>query len=154
MQSEHVAREGQLRPRAGERVKVGRSELVWREILSDDYRLDFNQIVGRQTQFSVAYAVCYLHSPTVQTNLVLKIGSNDQAKLFLNEREVYRITNPQSLGPDRDTVSGIELKAGLNVLVFKVVNERVDWSGSIRITDATGQPVNGLRMTLDPETRD
>ena len=55
--------------------------------------------------------------------------------------------------PERDTVSGIELKAGLNVLVFKVVNERVDWGGSVRITDAAGQVVKGLRVTLDPGTR-
>src|SRR5580765_2087204 len=32
---------------------------------------------------------------------------------------------------DQTTVSGIALKAGLNVLVFKVVNELVDWGGSV-----------------------
>jgi hypothetical protein len=152
LQAEQVARESRLRPRVGEKVKARQGELVWRQ--SEDYLLDFNKIVGRETQFSVAYAVCYIKSQTAQTNLVLKIGSDDQAKIFLNEREVYRSTNPQSGEPDRHTVAGIELKAGLNVLIFKVVNERVGWSGSIRITDAAGQPVKGLRVTLDPETRD
>ena len=109
--------------------------------------------MGRETTFSVAYAVCYLESPSAQTNLALRIGSNDQAKIFLNEREVYRSTKTQDWEPERDTVSGIELKAGLNVLVFKVVNELVGWEGSVRISDAAGQSVKGLRVTLDPGTR-
>jgi hypothetical protein len=150
LQREQLAREGQLRPRVNQRIKAGRNELVWREIASEDYLLDFNQIAGREAPFSVAYAVCYVESPSPQTNLVLQIGSDDQSKVFLNEREVYRTTNAYGWEADRDTVSGIDLKAGLNVLVFKVVNQGGGWAGSIRITDATGQPVNGLRLTLPP----
>jgi hypothetical protein len=44
----------------------------------------------------------------------------------------------------------VSLKAGLNVLVFKVVNELGPWQGSIRITAAAGQPLEGIRVTLDP----
>ena len=36
---------------------------------------------------------------------------------------------------------GIELRAGLNVLVFKVVNALRDWQGSVRLTDAAGLPL-------------
>ena len=148
---EQLPRESQLRPRNGDRVRVGQTDLVWREVPPEDYLLDFNQIAGHETEFSVAYAVCYLHSDAPQSGVTLKIGSDDQAKIFLNEREVYRITNPQTWEPDRDTVSGIELQAGLNVLVFKVVNELRDWDGSIRITDAAGQALKGIRVSLDPE---
>jgi hypothetical protein len=49
----------------------------------------------------------------------------------------------------RKMVIGVELKAGLNRLVFKVVNETFGWTGSIRFTDSAGQPVKGLRVTLD-----
>jgi hypothetical protein len=35
--------------------------------------------------------------------------------------------------------------------VFKVVNETSDWVGSIRFTDAQGNPVKGIKVTLDPE---
>jgi WD40 repeat protein len=151
LQVEQVVHENRLRPRVGERVKAGRGELVWRE--SENYHLDFNRIMGRETPFSVAYAVCYLESPSTQTNLALRIGSDDQAKIFLNEHEVYRSTKTQDWEPERNTVSGIELKAGLNVLVFKVVNELVGWEGSVRISDAAGQSVKGLRVTLDPGPR-
>ena len=61
LQVEQVVHENRLRPRVGERVKAGRDEFVWRE--SENYHLDFNQIMGRETPFSVAYAVCYLVSP-------------------------------------------------------------------------------------------
>ena len=98
-------------------------------------------------------AVCYLDGPVTQANLVLRIGSDDQAKIFLNECEVYRSTKTLGWEPERDTVSGIEPKAGLNVLVFKVVNELLSWGGSVRISDAAGQSVKGLRVTLDPGPR-
>jgi hypothetical protein len=51
-------------------------------------------------------------------------------------------------------VSGVDLKAGLNVLVFKVANSIMDWAGSVRLLDAAGQPVKGIRVTLDPEGKD
>jgi hypothetical protein len=45
---------------------------------------------------------------------------------------------------------GVALKAGLNVLVFKLVNESANWQGSVWITDSAGQPLNGIRVTLTP----
>ena len=49
---------------------------------------------------------------------------------------------------------GIALNAGLNVLVFKVANEALEWKGSVRFTDAAGQSLKGVRVTLDPEAKD
>jgi hypothetical protein len=51
-------------------------------------------------------------------------------------------------------VAGMELKAGTNVLVFKVVNEVDKWLGSVRVADADGNPLKGIRVTLDPEAKD
>jgi hypothetical protein len=42
------------------------------------------------------------------------------------------------------------LKAGLNTLVFKVVKESEGCRASLRFTDAAGQPVNGIQVTLTP----
>jgi len=47
-------------------------------------------------------------------------------------------------------VPDITLNAGLNVLVFKVVNELANWQGSIRFTDAQGNPVKGIKVVLTP----
>jgi hypothetical protein len=51
-------------------------------------------------------------------------------------------------------VSGVNLKAGLNVLVFKVANGTGGWGGSVRLLAAAGQPVKGIKVTLNPEGKD
>jgi hypothetical protein len=48
-------------------------------------------------------------------------------------------------------VSDIALQAGLNVILFKVVIVKGDWAGSIQLTDAEGNPVKGIKVTLTPE---
>ena len=65
-----------------------------------------------------------------------------------------QIAFPRRFYAEQDKVPGIVLNAGLNVLVFKVVNETRDWKGSIRFTDAAGQPLKGIKVTLDPEGKD
>jgi len=82
------------------------------------------------------------------------VGSDDEAKVYLNGTQVYKAPLGRGFVPDEDKVPDIHLTAGLNVLVFKVVNESGEWAGGIRFTDAQGNPVKGLRVTLDPEAKD
>jgi WD40 repeat protein/tRNA A-37 threonylcarbamoyl transferase component Bud32 len=154
LDQEQVTPEPGLRPRANERVKVGAGALVWNALRQEDYLLDFNRLLGKETQWSVAYAVCYIQSAAAQAGLMMKVGSDDEAKIYLNGREIYRNETARACVPDQDEVTGIDLKAGLNVLLFKVVNEALGWQGSVRFTDAAGQPLKGVRVTLDPEAKD
>ena len=147
-----IPQEAYLHPRAGDRIKLGQGELKWGEVRQ--YLIGFNQLLGQQTEWSVAYAVCYLQSDADRTGLRMEMGSDDQAKIYLNGKEIYRNVAAREFVPDQDVVAGVELKAGLNVLVFKVVNETEAWQGSIRITDAQGHPVRGIKVTLDPEAKD
>jgi hypothetical protein len=150
LQGEQIPHEANLKPQAGERVNMGQGERVWRAVQLPDYRIDFNYLSGQPTSWSVAYAVCYIQSETEQSGLLMKVGSDDEAKVYLNGTEIYRRGELRSFVPDQDVVAGVRLKAGLNVLVFKVVNETSAWAGSIRFTDAAGQPVKGIRVTLVP----
>jgi hypothetical protein len=156
LQEEQVAQEGDLRPHVGERSKAGQNELVWRQVKLEDYLLDFNGLVGAMTEWSVAYAVAYIQSEAAQTNVVLKVGSNDQARVYLNGKLIHQWVGVggRVYGADQDVVAGMELKAGTNVLVFKVVNEVDKWLGSVRFADADGNPLKGIRVTLDPEAKD
>jgi WD40 repeat protein/serine/threonine protein kinase len=154
LDQEQVSPESGLRPRASDRVKVGAGELVWNAPRQEDYLLDFNQLLGKQTEWSVAYAVCYIQSDAAQAGVVMKVGSDDQAKIYINGKEIYRNEIGRACVPDQDEVAGIELRAELNVLVFKVVNGINDWQGSVRFTDAAGQPPKGIRVTLDPDGKD
>ena len=58
-------------------------------------------------------------------------AADDEAKVYLNGKQVYTNAFPRRFNAEEDKVPDIALNAGLNVLVFKVVNETRDWQGSI-----------------------
>ncbi len=151
LEKEQIPQEAQLRPRAGQRVNLGRNAWVWRGVQLKDYRINFHKLLGEPPIFggSVAYTVCYLQSETDQAGLLLKVGCDTRSKVYLNGREIYRDDQNAAYVPDQHVVAGVQLKAGFNVLVFKVVSG-VRWLGSVRFTDAAGQPVKGLKVTLTP----
>jgi WD40 repeat protein len=154
LDQEQIPDEAGLFPRADQHVTVANKDLTWMAVKQDDYRVGFRRLLrfpAPDTNHSVAYAVTYIRADTARTNLLLKVGSDDQAKVYLNGGQVYRSVEPRSWQPDQDRVPGIALQAGLNVLVFKVVNQTVDWAGSVWITDADGNSVPGVSVTLDPD---
>jgi len=151
---EQIDGEGQLRPKAGEARSILSGELKWREVALTNEVIDFNALLGHETTQSVAYAVCYLRSEAERRRLQMLVGSSDEAKIYLNGKQVYTNASPRPFYAEQDKVPDIALNAGLNVLVFKVVNEAADWQGSIRFTDAQGNPVQGIKMTLDPKGKD
>ena len=154
MDTEQIEGEGRLRPKAGEGTVMVSGELKWQEVAQEDYVIDFNVILGDVTQQSVAYAVCYIRSEVEQRGLRMLVGSDDEAKVYLNGKQIHKYPVGWGFVADRDTVPDIALNAGLNVLVFKVVNEFVDWKGSIRFADTQGNPVKGIQVTLNPEAKD
>ncbi len=151
LRAEQVAPESQLRPRAGQRIKVGAAEFTWRAVEQADYRLDFNGLAGAVAEWHVGYTVAYVRSETDQRDVALKVGSDDQCRVYLNGRLVHQSLAVRGYEEDKDVVGGLDLKAGVNVLVFKVVNEVAGWEGSVRLTDPDGNPLKGIRVVLDPE---
>jgi WD40 repeat protein/tRNA A-37 threonylcarbamoyl transferase component Bud32 len=152
---EQIHGEGALRARAGEQVKVDANDLVWSELRQEDYLIDFIRVLGEQADYSVAYAVSYIQSEGDKAGLMMMVGSDDQSKVYLNGKQLLDSgSSPRNYARDRDVVKGVELKAGLNVLVFKVVNVNGPWLGSVRFADAEGQPVKGISVTLDPGARE
>jgi len=154
MATEQIPGEARLRPKAGEGAVLESGDWKWQETAQGDYVIDFNEVLGELTQQSVAYAVCYVRSEVEQRGLRMLVGSDDEAKVYLNGKQIHTCTVGRGFVPDRDAVPDIALNAGLNVLVFKVVNEFVDWKGSIRFTDPQGSPVKGIQVTLDPDATD
>src|SRR2546430_14431563 len=57
---EQIKGEADLRPKAGDKLKVGGKELTWKKNATAGHLLDFNAILGSQTEDSVAYAVSYI----------------------------------------------------------------------------------------------
>ena len=112
-----------MRPRLGERVLVGGRELVWQEHRSPEAVVDFNAVLGRVAERSVAYAVCYVESDQARDGLWLQVGGDDQAEVYLNGQEIYQCRLSNRPLWSLDTVGPVALKQGINVLLFKVVNE-------------------------------
>jgi hypothetical protein len=144
-----VTDEAKLRPKAGDKVKAGDKEIAWKEHKATDGFFDFNAFLGAQTENSVGYAVTYLVAPEEMKGLQMKTGSDDQCKVFINGKEVFKFTEPRALEKDQDTTE-VTLQKGVNVIVFKVVNEGIDWSGSLRFFKGD-QPVKNLKAQLTPE---
>ena len=105
---------------------------------------------GKVTEDSVAYAVCYIHTDAALPDIQLRTGSDDQAVVYLNGKQVLKQTEDRELTKD-DDITDVSLQKGVNVLVFKVVNEKEDWSGCARFTDKNGQVIKKLKVTSAPE---
>jgi hypothetical protein len=144
LDKEQVPGEARLKPKAGDKVKVGGKELVWKEHVSPDHLLDFNAVLGGQTEDSVAYAVTFVVAPEELRGIKMKTGSDDQAKVYLNGKEVFKYAEERAADKDQDTTE-VTLRKGVNVLVAKVVNVKVDWSFCVRFTDRDDKPLMNLK---------
>jgi hypothetical protein len=144
LDKQQVKDEAKLKPKAGAKVKVGSKELAWKEHTCKDHLLDFNALLGGQTEDSVAYAVTFIVAPEDLKGVKMKTGSDDQAKVYLNGKEVFKNADARPLEKDQDSTE-VTLKKGVNVLVAKVVNEKVDWSFCVRFLDKDDKPLTKLR---------
>jgi hypothetical protein len=147
---EQVPGEAKLRPKEGDKVKVDNKELTWKKHKCDSHLLDLNAFLGQQTEDSVGYAVCYLIADEKMDNLTMKTGSDDQAKVYLNGKEVFKNEEARATDKDQDSTPNLTLTKGVNTIVFKIVNEKMDWSGCLRFTDKNGKPIKNIKVMLKP----
>jgi WD40 repeat protein/serine/threonine protein kinase len=147
---EQLKGEARLQPRAGDCVPAGSQNISWNAYHGEEPILDFNRIVGKQSDYSVAYAVCYVISATERHDLLLQVGSDDCAKVYLNGQQVYKYLGLNPLFA-LDPIGPVTLLKGRNVLILKVVNEKYDWFGCARFVDREGNPVPDLQVRLTPD---
>ncbi len=153
LERQQLPDEAQLRPRPGEGVAIGGQRWVWQEHRSPQAVVDFNAAAGRVADRSVVYAACYIESDRARDGLWLQVSSDDQSKVYLNGREIYQYRQTRNISWNvswLETVRPVSLKRGVNVLLFKVVNETGQWEGCARLVDDAGRPVQGLRVKLTP----
>ena len=147
---QQIPDEAKLQPKEGDKVKSGDKNLAWKPYKAEGHLLDFNAFLGQKTENSVGYAVCYLLADREMKDITLKTGSDDQAKVYLNGKEVFKNEEARPADKDQDSTPNLTLKKGANVLVFKIVNETEDWTGCLRFTDKDGKPITDLKVTLKP----
>ena len=146
---EQIKGEAGLKPKAGTKVKVGDKGMVWQKKATAGHLLDFNSILGSTTEDSVAYAVTYIVSPKELKGIKMKTGSDDQCKVYLNGKEVFKYADERGADKDQDTTE-VSLREGTNVLVAKVINAKADWAFCVRFTDTNDQPLKNLTAKTVP----
>jgi len=151
IEKNQIPDEGLLKPKAGDKVTVRGKELTWKKVKATDYFLDLNAICNAETEKTVGYAVTYVRADEQRKNLRLKMGSNDEGKVFLNGKLLLKTSEARALDQDSDTARDVTLNKGINVVVFKIFNEGgSDWQGCLRFTDASDKAVTNLVIRLEP----
>jgi hypothetical protein len=81
----------------------------------------------------VVYALTYVYSPKEQT-VPFFIGTDDGGKVFLNDKEIFRVFALRGAQPDQDTLS-LNLRSGWNKLLLKIENNFGGFGFYARIRD-------------------
>ena len=146
---EQVKDEASLKPKAGDTIKVGGKELVWKNVTAATNFFDFNAILKSINDQSAGYMVTYIECEKVIPDATMTVGSNDQARIYFNGVDIYAFTEARTLELDGDK-GRVTLKKGVNVIVFKVHNVQNSWQGAMRLTDKSGAPLKDVKVRLAP----
>lgn len=84
-------------------------------------------------EFIISYALTYVYSPEKQ-EVPFMLGSDDGAKVFLNDEEIYRFLDVRIAEPDQDTIK-LALEEGWNKLMIKAENNFGGYAFYARIID-------------------
>jgi hypothetical protein len=146
---EQIKNEADIRPKAGDTVKINGKELTWQNITASTKYFDFNAILKTVSDHAAGFMVTYIECDREFSDVTMALGSNDQARLYLNGKDIYAFQDARTLEIDADK-GKVHLKKGVNVVVFKVINEQNSWQGSMRFLDKSGAPVTDLKIKLSP----
>ncbi|MBN8246620.1 MAG: hypothetical protein J0L84_04170 [Verrucomicrobia bacterium] len=133
--AEQIPGEASLKPREGDRVTANGRPLVWKSITAPTNHFDFNAVLNSPNDRCAGFMVTYIECDREIPGVILAVGSNDQGRIYFNGVDIYAFTEARPLMLDADK-GRVTLKAGVNVIVFKVLNEQNSWQGALRLTDA------------------
>src|SRR3954471_9267801 len=145
-----VENESALKPKAGDKQKVAGREEAWKAVKAKEFSVDLNQAVGTPNEDAVGYLGTYVVADKDMPDLTLLIGSNDEAKVYLNGKEVIKFDQTRTVEKDSDKAEKVTLNKGTNTIIFKIINEKNDWGGCLRFKDKDGKPVTDVKVQLMP----
>lgn len=146
---EQIKNEAGLQPRAGDKITIGGKELTWQNITASTNYFDFNAILKTVNDHAAGYMVAYIECEAETPDVIMAVASNDEGRIYFNGVDIYVFTEPRQLMLDADK-GRVTLKKGVNVIVFKIINEQNSWQGAMRLLDKAGNPLTNLRIKLFP----
>jgi len=105
--------------------------------ISDDCVVNLRRLM-KPDENVTAYLYALVTVPEAQ-DVVLKMGSDDAMKVWLNGQLVHTSPGGRKFFVDQDTVAA-HLQAGVNKFLLKVNQGGGQWAACLRITDQAGQP--------------
>jgi len=144
-----VPDEARLKPKAGDTLTINGRQLTWTAIKATTNYFDFNAILKSQNDQSAGFMVTYVECEREIPDVIVAVGSNDQGRIYFNGVDIYAFTEARPLTLDQDR-GRITLKQGVNVIIFKVINQQNAWQGALRLTDRAGKPLSQVRIRLTP----
>ncbi|MCH7720200.1 MAG: hypothetical protein IH988_04320, partial [Planctomycetes bacterium] len=112
---------------------------------NDPWSFDLEKAIGGRTRCAYLRAQVW---PDHGTEAVLRIGSDDGVKVWLNDQVVHTNNVFRGLTMDEDTIH-VELKEGWNRLMLKISQGSGGWKFSCRITMPDGEPLEGIRFSAE-----
>jgi hypothetical protein len=146
---EQLKNEATLNPREGDKISVNGKELAWKNITASTNYFDFNAILKTQNDHAAGFMVTYIECDQETPGVIMAVGSNDQGRIYFNGADIYAVTEARPLMLDQDK-GRVTLKKGVNVIVFKIINEQNSWQGAMRLLDKAGVPLKDLKIKQFP----
>ena len=146
---EQIKDEAALRPKAGDKVRIRGKEFAWQNITASTNYFDFNAALKSVNDHAAGYMVTYIECETEKPDVIMAVASNDEGRIYFNGVDIYAFSEPRTLMLDSDK-GKVTLKKGVNVVVFKVINEQNSWQGAMRLLDKAGAPLKDVKIKLPP----
>ena len=149
LDKQQLADEADLDPSAGDEVPVSGEKLTWKQATTNDCVLDFQKATSPNEDNCLAYAVTHIYSDAPREKVRLLFGSDDLAKVYLNGKFIHSCRSRRAAAPADDEV-WIDLRKGKNVLVCKVIDDKLDWGVSAQVVGEDYQPIPGVTTEIRP----
>jgi hypothetical protein len=146
---EQVKSEATLAPKDGDEVTVNGRKLTWKRVVASTNYFDFNAVLKSQNDQAAGFLVTYVECDREIPNVTLAVASNDQGRIYFNGVDIYSFTEARPLLLDADK-GRVTLKKGVNVFVFKVLNEQNSWQAAMRFMEKSGAPLKDVRIRVAP----
>lgn len=123
------------------------NEQKWRIIASEPSGY-LNMLSLQPHENITAYALIYVTSPTVR-RAIFSAGTDDGGKAWLNGQEIFVDPKAHDSAPGQ-VQKPVELKAGRNEVLYKIVQGKFNMGLHFDLLDAVGKPMTDLAFAPRP----